>query len=160
MTEGAPIEEVIFARDETANMVWAIEHVVQGPTGDPRERRLEPQPSQDFVTAPGTDLTYRLESQVPAWWIPMVPVANGTSGGFHLRKGSFSAVDAAQGRILAAVPLDLFEEEVPREGVVVRRVPSLARDDQGKLRRWIARRVSVARGEASSSLAWDRALRK
>ena len=160
VTEGAPIEEVIFARDETANMVWAIENVVQGPTGDPRERRLEPQPNQDFVTAPGTDLTYRLEHEVPTWWIPMVPVANGTSGGFHLRKGSFSEVDASNGRILSPVPLDVFEEEVPREGVVVRRVPSLVRDDQGKLRRWIARRVSVARGEASSSLGWDRALRR
>ncbi|MEO9225265.1 MAG: hypothetical protein ABI328_02705, partial [Gemmatimonadaceae bacterium] len=114
----------------------------------------------DFVTAPGTDLTYRLEHEVPTWWIPMVPVANGTSGGFHLRKGSFSETDASKGRILSPVPLDVFEEEVPREGVVVRRVPSLVRDDQGKLRRWIARRVSVARGEANSSLAWDRALRR
>ncbi|WP_159982455.1 MULTISPECIES: hypothetical protein [unclassified Novosphingobium] len=158
--EGAAIEEVVFARDETANMVWAIEKRVQGPTGDPRERRLEPQPSNAFVTADGTDLTYRLETEVPGWWIPMVPVANGNSGGFHLRKGSFTDQDASRGRILAPMPLDMFEEEVPREGVVVRRVPALVRDNQGDVRRWIARRVSVARGEANSALAWDSALRR
>jgi hypothetical protein len=159
-TEGAAIEEVVFARDETANMVWAIEKRVQGPTGDPRERRLEPQPDQGFVTPVETDLTYRLEQDVPGWWIPMVPVANGAKGGFHLRKGSFSDEDASRGRILAPTPLDMFEEEVPREGVVVRRVPALVRDNQGHLRRWIARRVSIARGEASSGLAWDSALRR
>lgn len=158
--EGAAIEEVVFARDETANMVWAIEKRVQSPTGDSRERRLEPQPSDEFTTAGATDLTYRLETEVPGWWIPMVPVANGNSGGFHLRKGSFTDQDASLGRILAPMPLDMFEEEVPREGVVVRRVPALVRDNQGHLRRWIARRVSVARGEANSALAWDSALRR
>lgn len=158
--EGPPIEEVVFARDETANMVWAIEKRVEGTTGDPRERRLEGTPADAFVTAPGTDLTYRLERQVPPWWIPLVLVPDGNKGGFHLRKGSFTDQDAARGKILAALPFDLFEEEVPREGVVVRRVPSLARDNSGKLRRWIARRVSVATGEASSGLTWDSAERR
>ena len=158
--EGSPLEEVVFARDETANMVWAIEKRVQGPTGDPRERTLEARPPEQFTTPTGADLTYRLEQDVPEWWIPMVPVPTGGRGGFHLRKGSFTDEDAARGRILAPLPLDMFEEEVPREGVLVRRVPSLMRDDQGNLRRWIARRVSVARGEANSMLAWDSTLRR
>lgn len=158
--EGPAIEEVVFARDETANMVWAIEKRVQGVTGDPRERRLEGLPDETFTTIAGADLTYRLEKEVPPWWIPMVPVANGTKGGFHLRKGSFSDEDGSRGRILAPLPLDMFEEEVPREGVVVRRVPSLVRDNQGHLRRWTARRVSVARGEANSAIASDSALRR
>jgi hypothetical protein len=158
--EGIALEEVVFARDETANMVWAIEKRVQGPIGDPRERTLEARLPEDFATTPEADLTYRLEKDVPDWWIPLVPVANGGKGGFHLRKGSFTEEDAARGRILAPLPLDMFEEEVPREGVIVRRVPALVRDNQGHLRRWIARRVSVARGEANSALAWDSALRR
>lgn len=158
--EGAPVEEVVFARDETANMVWAIEKRVQGSTGDPRDRTLEPRPADEFVTPEGADLTYRLEMVPPGWWIPLVPVANGRNGGFHLRKGSFTDADASLGRILAPLPLDMFEEEVPREGVVVRRVPSLMRDNKGHLRRWIARRVSVAHGGASAGFASDSALRR
>lgn len=158
--EGPALEEVVFARDETANMVWAIEKRVQGPTGDPRERAIEAKPPEQFATPVEADLTYRLEKDVPDWWIPMVPVPDGGKGGFHLRKGSFTDDDPARGRILAPLPLDMFEEEVPREGVVVRRVPALVRDNQGHLRRWIARRVSVARGEANSALAWDSALRR
>ncbi|MBB5717066.1 hypothetical protein [Sphingomonas aerophila] len=158
--EGAPVEEVVFARDETANMVWAIENRVQGPTGDPRDRTLEPRPADEFVTPEAADLTYRLETVPPGWWIPLVPVANGRSGGFHLRKGSFTDADASLGRILAPLPLDMFEEEVPREGVVVRRVPSLMRDNKGHLRRWTARRVSVAHGGASAGFTSDSALRR
>jgi hypothetical protein len=158
--EGTPIEEVVFARDETANMVWAIEKRVEGPTGDPRERSLEPPLDDSFQTIADADLTYRLERSVPSWWIPMVPVPKkGNRGGFHLRKGSFNEEDASRGKILRPTPLDMYEEEVPREGIIVRRVPSLMRDNQGHLRRWIARRTSVARGEANSALSWDGAVR-
>ena len=31
---GAPVEEVVLARDEVANMVWGIEAVIPGVTGD------------------------------------------------------------------------------------------------------------------------------
>lgn len=48
-----------------------------------------------------------------------------------------------------------WREEVPREGVRIRRVPSLLRDDQGRLQRWTARRVSAAWGESRSRLAYD-----
>jgi hypothetical protein len=40
--EGAALEEVQFVRDETANLVWALERVVQTPGGDSRSRSSEP----------------------------------------------------------------------------------------------------------------------
>ena len=43
--EGPAIEEVLFTRDEMANMAWAIERVVQGPSGDARTRGDEPPPA-------------------------------------------------------------------------------------------------------------------
>ncbi len=155
--EGPAREEVVFARDEAANMAWAIEVMVEGPDGLSRDRRREP-----TVIAPsaqpmaGTELVYRLETEVPPWWIPMVPIAKpGLNGGFTLRKGSFTDVDSAVGRLLRPTPFDVFDEEVPREGVRVRRVPSLMRDEAGVLQRWIARRVAPAGGESASNLAYD-----
>jgi hypothetical protein len=32
--EGPPFEEVLFLRDEMANMAWAVEPIVQGVSGD------------------------------------------------------------------------------------------------------------------------------
>ncbi|MDR7126398.1 hypothetical protein [Pseudotabrizicola sp. 4114] len=155
--EGPSREDVVFARDEMANMAWAIEVMVEGPDGLARDRRREatvmtpvPQPM------PGADLVYRLETDVPPWWVPMVPVPKpGLTGGFSLRKGSFSDSDGARGRLLQPTPFDVFDEEVPREGVRVRRVPSVMRDEFGVLQRWIARRVGPAGGEAASNLAYD-----
>src|SRR4029077_5803591 len=40
--EGRALEEVLFLRDESANMAWALEKVVQGASGDPRSRGDEP----------------------------------------------------------------------------------------------------------------------
>ena len=84
----------------------------------------------------------------------MVPVPKG-SGGFFLRKGSFDGTDGARGRVLARLPFDLYDEEIPREGVRLVRVPSVLRDEQGRLTRWIARRVTTAWGEGRSRLAYD-----
>ena len=43
--EGRAIEDVLFLRDETAAMGWAVERVVSGPSGDPRNRGDEPRPA-------------------------------------------------------------------------------------------------------------------
>jgi hypothetical protein len=88
--EGRPLEEVLLARDEMANMVWAIEHTVALPSGRPRpgreaaqelrgffERDLERrqgQPPQPLPPAVGAKIRYQVMSSVPEHWIPMIPV--------------------------------------------------------------------------------------
>ncbi|MFN3273657.1 MAG: hypothetical protein ACK41U_03220 [Paracoccus sp. (in: a-proteobacteria)] len=149
-------EEVVFARDETANVVWAVERSVEGADGLARDRAAESPPViANARPHPDADFAWTLEARPPEHWIPMVPVPDGGRGGFVLRKGSFDGNDQSRGRILALRPYDLHDEEVPREGVRVRRVPSLLRDDQGTLQRWTARRVSAAWGESRSRLAYD-----
>jgi hypothetical protein len=54
----------------------------------------------------------------------------------------------------------IADEDVPREGAEVRRVPVLARRVDGSYVRWTARRVTVGRGEGSSGLAFDDARRR
>ena len=157
--EGRALEDVLFVRDESANMAWAIEATVQGEGGDPRNRRDEAQLPVDSADpkAPA-QLQYRLASAVPAYWIPLVPVPKpDRRGGFVLRKGTLGDTDASMGRVLDPTPFTLQEEEVPKEGVRVRRVPALLRTTDGRRVCWIARRVSVGVGEGSSGLAFDSA---
>jgi len=159
--EGRSLEEVLFLRDESANMAWALEKVVQGASGDPRNRGDEPR--TDLAPAgptPPAELKYILETTVPRYWIPLVPIStDARAGAFELRKGTVTDHDESLGMLLDPTPFRLKEEEVPREGVRVRRVPSLLRAADGRYVRWIARRVGVGRGEGSSGLAFDGAIK-
>jgi len=159
---GEPVEEVLFLRDEMANMAWAIEQTVQGRSGDPRSRASEPQPEPDpwpeNLTA--EERVYRLQTAVPSHWIPLVPIAP-RSGHLALRKGALlrdGEPVLAVGVTLAPTPLTFPGEELPREGVHLRAAPVLARRADGTYVRWAAYLVRTGRGEASSKLAWDSAL--
>lgn len=159
---GDPVEEVLFLRDETANMVWAIEQTVQGRSGDPRSRRAEPQPPADPWPENLTpdERVYRLQTTIPAHWIPLVPVSL-VAGSVSLRKGAMlrdGEPVLAQSVTLGPTPLTFPGEELPREGVALRAVPVLARRADGRYVKWAAYRVRTGRGEASSRLAWDSAL--
>jgi hypothetical protein len=102
-------------------------------------------------------LRYLLATGVPRHWIPLVPIPTTGRGGFMLRKGTMTAEDESRGQLLKPTPFNLHEEEIPREGVMVQRVPALIRTADGRYLRWIARRVRVGRGEGSSGLAFDSA---
>jgi len=161
--EGRAIEDVLFLRDEAAAMGWAVERAVQGPSGDTRDRNAEPRPAPLVPgVGAGVDLDYYLETQVPKNWIPLVPAAVNV-GVVALKKGAMLNPDddkpvLARGVILRPTPLVIRDEEVPREGVRVRRVPVLARNVDGTYERWIGRRVSVGRGEGSSGFGFDWAI--
>ena len=157
--DGEPVEEVVLMRDEAANMAWAVERIVPGASGDPRDRGNEPATPEPEVgeVKPG-DLVYRLMTAVPRNWIPLVPVSTGY-GQVALRKGAFDDADGQPilpvGHLLHPTPLTFPDEEIPREGLRVRRVPSLARRADGEYVRWMARRVSVGRAGWPSGLVSD-----
>ena len=159
---GEAVEDVLFLRDEMANMAWAIEHTVQGRSGDPRrrssERAPEPDPWPEGMTQ--QERAYRLQSPVPAHWIPLAPVSL-KPGQVSLRKAALlrdGEPVLPTGVTLRPTPLTFPGEELPREGVHLRAVPVLARRADGRYARWTAYRVRTGRGEASSRLAWDSAL--
>lgn len=78
--EGVVLEETWLARDEMANLAWAIEQRVQGASGDPVDRTLEArglsfQQQIHFEKGPDSaQVAYRLATPVPANWIPLLPV--------------------------------------------------------------------------------------
>jgi hypothetical protein len=78
--EGAVLEHTMLVRDEMANLAWAIERTVQGESGEPLDRTAEAhalafQQRIDFKVGENSpQLVYRLQTPVPANWIPLVPV--------------------------------------------------------------------------------------
>lgn len=169
--QGETIEEVRFLRDEMANIAWAVEHRLQGGTGEAiqgHERAvLHHEVDETLPQTGGPSLRYQLETHVPEHWIPMLPVAiDPTRGDIALERGTvIRARDDGTiytlpplGRILnppAVSPYQVREEEVTRAGTRVSRVVCRTRWINGETFVWISRRKTAGAGEGSSGLKYD-----
>ena len=170
--ESPPVEEVLFLRDEMANVAWGVEKIAESAAGLPldryeayqesRRKQEEATPEQNPEDDKGQPLPYRLGTTVPDYWIPLLPVMDGTS--LKLKRGAIPDFNAGerprliepQGRILEpGRELLLQEEEVPREGARVTRTYQYARWIDGSTHLWIGRRKEPGRGEGSSGLQFD-----
>lgn len=163
--ESRPVEEVLFLRDEMANMAWGVERVIESAT----ERALNRFEQQRYTAPPPPEqsqekLIYKLATEVPDNWIPLLPVQS--SAGLRLKRGKVLKANGSQelvearGRILNPDAPDqnglaIFEEEIPREGIRVTRNYQLTRWQDGSTHLWIGRRKQVGRGEGSSGLRFD-----
>jgi hypothetical protein len=159
LTSGA-IEEVHLLRDETADIGWAIEHIVEGPTGVPRsETPLPPPSAPSGAPAP---LVYQLATPLPSSWFPLLPLRT-ERGAIALVAGTVDGGPLSpSGRVvrrLSAPGFQLPEEEIGRAGVRLKRVMCRTRLSDGKMQLWTARRKLVGVGEASSGLRYDQAQR-
>jgi hypothetical protein len=162
--DGRPLEEVLFMRDEMANMAWAVEHVVQGGVENRLEPGAAPDPPQSTLPAPSALPRYRLATDVPVNWTPLLPQRVDDPPSLRLVRAAMLAPDGtnvirrAQGELLnAAATLRLFNEEVPREGVKVTRQFERTRWIGGSTLLWVGLRKRVGRGEGSSALRFDEA---
>jgi hypothetical protein len=166
--ESRPMEEVLFLRDEMANLAWGVERVIESAAGQPlnrfesdqeqEQRRKDALPSPPLSSADA--LRYRLATETPSYWVPLLPVL--TKEGLRLRRGAVLRTNGqmqavhALGRVLeSGQELSLFEEEVPREGIRVKRSYQFTRWIDGSSHVWIGRRKGVGRGEGSSGLRFD-----
>ena len=174
--ESDPIEEVALFRDEMANLVWGVERVVQGPSGEPVHRgRLVP-PVTARQRIPDLDdaaIVYRLMTPVPDHWVPFVavPMADARRGAIelerrpllHFRDDGTTDLTHPLGVLLRSKPdadttsdrLRLAEEEVPSDGAVVTRRYQLARTPSGGTVLWVGRRKRTGEGEGWSGLRFD-----
>ncbi len=172
--DGKPVEEVLFLRDEMANMAWGVERLIESSLEQPLNRyesAARASASQPLVPADGVPV-YRLASKVPDYWTPLLPVQIQTDAndptklavrllrGAVLKPDGSQQIVRSQGRILnpdGAAPLAFYEEEVPREGARVTRNYQFARWLDGSTHLWMGRHKQVGRGEGSSGLRFDTA---
>ncbi len=183
--ESPPLEEIRFLRDEGANMVWAVEHIVQDGLGRPvsgfdaqRERverrnetgsggtKDEPETQPASADSPPR---YRLATVVPENWIPFIPINAQAYLGYKgkrlrraqmLRNTDDEAATAipAMSRLLELEgdPLLWLEEAtVLRAGLRYLLTAQRVRWVDGKTYVWLGRKVLAGRGEGSSGLRFD-----
>ncbi len=159
--EGEPLEEVNFLRDEMANMVWAVEGIVPSQAGrgaDGKEMALGEEASAPFTPAGEAGIRYVLGTTVPENWIPFIPVhMQGSDTEIRLQRARMPGAKGALGAVLTEKPAPYFiyEEEVPRSGVIVRRAFQRARWLNGKTCLWMGRHKEAGKGEGWSNLKFD-----
>ncbi|WP_318570644.1 lamin tail domain-containing protein [Salinigranum marinum] len=165
LLESDPVEEVQFVRDELVNVAWALEEHVEGPLGRPidrheldQERDAERGDDQfGLPVASVADVEYTLATDVPDYWLPLLPV-QGPDSQVELRLAELldgsGRTSESWGRLLDA-DLSVPEEEIPRSGTAVRRSYQLARWVDGSTHLWSGRRTDPGRGEGTSGLRFD-----
>ena len=90
-----------------ANLAWAVERVIESPIDRPLNRfeaYLEQQRHRELETEEETSsapkaLRYRLSTELPNYWIPLMPVRIGE--GLRLKRGDVLKTDGARGFVQA-----------------------------------------------------------
>lgn len=160
--DGPAIEEVLLVRDELANLGWAVELTAplnDGEATDVASFLPPPPPPVRSAAAPADALGYLLTTGVPENWRPLVPLRRPEDGRRILRQG---VIQGNEGKAaftqLARQIVDLPDEEVPREGKLLRRFWQYGRWSDGSRHLWCGREVHPGRGEANSALRYDLAI--
>jgi len=191
--ETRPLDELLYLRDEMANLVWGVETVIPNPLGGGRDGRGAAKMLREALLAAapvplledlGSEvlLRYLLMGTVPENWIPFVSVTlAGDPASTRFLQGAMPRVPPlapaqaedgtlvlqhnivlARGTLLAQNPVAnpnvVFEEEVLREGAIVRRTMQRTRSADGRTWTWSGRKKGPGRGEGSSGLKFDQAL--
>jgi hypothetical protein len=166
--ESEPLERVQFVRDETANMVWAVEEVIPDATGsginghDAADKTgVIPTPIHDSPAA----IRYVLGTTVPENWIPFLPVQRpGSVQDIAFQRAAMPRLGVPPRDVIRAkgvllneptLPWFLNEEEIPFAGTIVTRSYQRARWYDGRTYVWIGRRCETGRGVGSSGLRFD-----
>ncbi|MEP6732761.1 MAG: hypothetical protein ABJE10_19105 [bacterium] len=163
--DGTAVEDVLFMRDEMANLAWAIERQLESPLEQAITQTSDRAGQGSIVSLPvaADKPHYRLSSTVPDNWIPYLPVQIPNASGpvqTRLRRGAVLQPDGtgvshpAKSQLLAGSP-QIYDEEVPREGVHISRARRMSRWIDGSTWVWTAFQREVGRGEGSSGLAFD-----
>ena len=115
-------------------------------------------------------IRYRLATTVPENWIPFIPVrVEGSNREIQLQRGAMLRTMAGvedtpkieprtnilREGLVSGNPYYVYEEEIPRSGVIVSETYQRARWHGGKVFLWLGRRKKTGRGERSSGLQFD-----
>ncbi|MBK3641563.1 hypothetical protein [Streptomyces sp. MBT33] len=158
--ESPPVESVLLLRDEQANLAWAVEESVAD-DADERVDRYDrwvataPPPAPP---PPDGSPRYRVVTEVPSHWYPLVPQVLADQESVRLRLAGLNRGDGSPrptlGQLLGETGW-LYEEEVPRSGVRVERGRQYTRWQDGRTHAWTARSRGSGTGGGSSGLRFD-----
>jgi hypothetical protein len=175
-SSGPPLEQVDYARDDLAEVVWAIENIALGAAGEPVDRAAAAAVAAAAtpLPAPGPDpntQTYVPRSLVLNNWFPFLAVAGPLSAATGASTTYLALADVpplgdlAQppplpwGRIIGEqVGVSVPQEEITGAGLRITRAWRYARWSDGRQLSWVHRVTETGRGPASSGLKFDQAI--
>lgn len=188
LQESSPIESVLLARDEMANMVWGVEETIPGVMGRGVKgfeaatdlvrhlRQGEPPEEEEELVENEAVIQYNLGTTVPENWIPFIAVHEpGSNREIRLQRAALprlvgadpDAIVRPRGGVLRhgldlpePEPYFIHEEEVPRAGALVTRTFQRTRWWDGRVYTWLGRRKRTGRGQGSSGLEFDKIVPK
>jgi hypothetical protein len=162
--EGRPVEEVVFRRDEAANLAWAAELRVESQAGRPVDRAARARAELAPPSEPtGEAWLYQLATSVPGHFVPLVPV-RAPDGTLYLQRGRLAVAGTGDGAVTRGAVgvilepdrmLRLHDATVPSTGVRVTRSWQLARSGDGGHVLWMGRRKQPAGPGRSPGLRYD-----
>ena len=150
----------MFVLDEAAAMAWAIERRIEGGDGRPLDRFEAYQEARRRALVAPTpttvELAYRLATEIPPYWFPLLPVETGVrSIAFELGEVDLEPppAPAPAGRLLSGKvgTLQIAEDELSRAGLRVSVIHRRTRWIGGSTHHWIGRdrRPGGARDQAA-----------
>lgn len=169
---GKPIEKVVFARDEIANLVFGIEQIVPtgfgiGKEGIEKKRSNKP----EDLSIGSTTSNYKIKTQFEENWIPFVLkkeeqelllhrasqfVHNEETGtNERIRPQSILLRPGISDTNSQTSPYFIKEEEILRSGIVVSTNYQRTRWYDGRVVSWLGREKRLGKGEMSSNLRFD-----
>ena len=169
--DAAALEDVVFLRDNTAALAWAVERQLQGGADLPVNgyeaylARLAADPTQASAPpSPGSaDIAYTLEYPPPDNWIPLVPVLT-QSGEMMFRRGTMD-IPGPGGTVIQLLPhaeilqpgspYYLSDRVITPAGVEAARYLRRTRWTDGSTLVWTAHRSGQGTGPGSSGLKFD-----
>lgn len=183
-SESEPLEDVMFVRDEIANLVWGIERVVPLATGTGRRgaeiadealahrRRLASPGGAAAAPTAAAAVSYRTMNTVAENWIPFVAVhVKNDVRETQLQRAAMprlieglATIQKVRPRtsllrhgldVPTAHPYFVAEEEVSRAGTQIAISYQRTRWRNGPPIVWLAARRQTGRGEQSSGLSFD-----
>jgi hypothetical protein len=181
--EGDSLEEIEWARDEVANMAWAVERTIPSVAGPGRAGKDEARETlayqQQLIGPAGplapyaASIAYLAMTRVPENWIPFLPThVTGSVREIQLQRSRMlrilegdpnPPVKAPPRTTLVREGLDVLpaqsyyvhEEEVPRAGTTLFESFRRTRWTKGEALVWLGVQKQTGRGERSSGLAFD-----
>ncbi len=183
-----PLEEIVFIRDEMANMVFAIEKKIWNNLGEGIDAAEAAGTLKQFLldrspeTLPVTEdaeLRYELGNTIPINWIPFIPVhvGPGNNRAIKLQRASMPLIlsDYEQVPIrprteflrsgineddsLQTDPKYFIHDEiVPRAGIKLQKKLQRTRWFNGKTYLWLSHSKTIGHGQGNSNLQFDRVL--
>jgi len=155
------VEEVVFARDEESNLVWANERLVTLSDGS-QARHGEGQAAAAAAPPADPRPIFKLSTDVAAWRIPYAPRfvdLSAANGEIYLRRArtveSATLANPQYRSRVVAESWRLDEARIPRSGVRVRRTKRFARGSDGKAYFWTGRCRQTAPNTDAPDLRFD-----